>query len=71
MLWKCKYTLDGGKTIQELDPVEAKTYSAAYIRALSRLPASCAIGPSSDGIVELSPLVQDVEASEGPTDQKI
>lgn len=71
MLWKCKYSLDGGLTYQELEPVEANTYSAAYIKCLMYLPARCAIGTEDCGIVELTPLVQDVVASEGPTDPKI
>ena len=33
--------------------VEANTYGAAYINALCKLPSSCALGYTPDGIYEL------------------
>lgn len=40
--------------------VEANTYGAAYVKALCKLPSSCARGYTSDGIYELEKVTEDV-----------
>ena len=39
--------------------VEANTYGAAYVKALCKLPSSCARGYTSDGIYELEKVKED------------
>ena len=51
--WIATCTLDGGKTTFSVE-VEANTYSAAYIKALTQLPSRCSRMDTNDGILDLT-----------------